>query len=270
MRKGLAELLGSLYRFVVCGEYRAYIRLLFFYGGKPRLEEHFIKFLNYQIRVPDVPSFLCQFKDFFLEGIYRFASNNPQPVIYDCGANIGMAVFYYKWLYPQSKIKAFEPDSGISNILKENLSLNKITDVMIFNKAVWTRNGEIGFSPDGAEGGSIIRVPNSSRVACLRLRDHMAQEKEIDMLKMDIEGAEMEVLCDCEDVLNRVKNLFIEYHSWNFKEQNLDQLLSIFTRQGFRYYIQNVSFRVQPFINKNRDAEKDLQLNIIAYRHNSI
>src|SRR5262249_51895723 len=50
------------------------------------------------------------YSEFSARQSYRFASSRPDPVVYDCGANIGMATFYFKWLYPKAHIDAFEPD----------------------------------------------------------------------------------------------------------------------------------------------------------------
>ena len=45
------------------------------------------------------------------------------------------------------------------------------------------------------------------------------------MLKIDIEGAEFEVLDDCKNHLNNIENIFIEYHSSNKKPQQLHDIL---------------------------------------------
>ena len=90
------------------------------YFDFPRYTEEIIEFLNYKFKVPDCLSFIHQFKDIFVEEIYNFTSENNFPVIIDCGANIGTSCIYYKKIYPDSKIYAFEADSKIFDILKEN------------------------------------------------------------------------------------------------------------------------------------------------------
>ncbi len=87
------------------------------------------------------------------------------------------------------------------------------------------------------------------------------------MLKIDIEGTEVEVLKDSENCLSKVQNLFVEYHSLREKTQRLNELLDILTRNGFRYFVQSVSSRKSPFISKPTSHHLDLQLNIYGYRY---
>ena len=96
----------------------------------------------------------------------------------------------------------------------------------------------------------------------------MAVEKnDYDFLKIDIEGAETVVIEDCADLLINVNNLFVEYHSFDGKEQKLDILLSILKKSGFRYYIYNFgNLSHHPFEEKKTYLGMDMQLNIYACR----
>lgn len=67
---------------------------------------------------------------------------------------------------------------------------------------------------------------------------------------MDIEGAETEVLKDCENSLKNVNNIFIEYHSFIDKEQNLDLVLSILAKNGFRYFVKSAVHNKYPFLKR--------------------
>lgn len=88
----------------------------------------------------------------------------------------------------------------------------------------------------------------------------------IDFLKLDIEGAEFEVIASCKEYLKNVKNLFIEYHSLPTEKQRLHELLQIVQEAGFRYYMKEAWENLKyPFVNRN-PAMFDLQLNIFAYR----
>jgi len=90
----------------------------------------------------------------------------------------------------------------------------------------------------------------------------------IDFLKIDIEGAEYNVLKSIKSKLGNVRNLFIEYHSFSDKEQVLNEILSILTECKFRYYIEHVGVRSHhPFIKISSFQNMDIQLNIFAYKH---
>jgi FkbM family methyltransferase len=179
-----------------------------------------------------------------------------------------MSVIYFKRLYPKSKIKAFEADPIIKEYLQNNLSKNNINDVEIINSAVWVDFNGVEFFIEGADGGSVYGNGNANkvRVPSIRLKDFIEKETRIDMLKIDIEGAEYEIIKDCKDSLSRVQNIFIEYHSWNHNNQRLSEILSILENNGFRYYIENITKRNSPFINRAEQNPMDLQLNIWGYR----
>ena len=237
-------------------------------GGYERyVEVKDVKFLSYSFDVPDLPSFVWQFKELFVDGLYKFETHSKEAIIYDCGANIGMSCLYFKKLYPNAKIKAFEADPKIAKVLENNLAKNGVLNgIEIINSAVWIDEKGIEFSSEGADGGSIYGNENKIKMSSIRLKEFLKKEEKVDMLKIDIEGAEYEVLKDCKDSLYNVDNLFVEYHSWNKTEQKLSEILEIFEKNGFRYYIESLTKRKNPFINKGEKENMDLQLNIFCVR----
>ena len=101
----------------------------------------------------------------------------------------------------------------------------------------------------------------------IRLKELLEKETEIDLLKIDIEGAEVEVLNDCVENFHRVKLLFVEYHSFTNEEQKLDDLLGVLKKAGFRYYINSIGGSSKNyFLNRADNNGFDLQLNIYACR----
>ncbi len=267
MKTLIKNIIRPLYYYIKNKNEREFIRLYDKWGKYKRYKKiDNIKFLNYCFDVPDLPSFLWQFKEIFVDEIYKFNSNTHQPTIFDCVANVGTSCLYFKQLFPNAKIKAFEADPMIAEILKLNLSKNGINDVEIINKAVWIDDNGVEFGSEGADGGSIYAPTNKIKIGSVRLKNFLEKEARIDLLKIDIEGAEYEVLKDCQDSLKNVENIFVEYHSWNNSKQRLSEILNILEMNGFRYYIENISKRKHPFIKNNRDANMDLQLNIFGYR----
>ncbi len=232
-----------------------------------------VSFLGYDLQIIDGPSFVWQYKEIFLDECYKFLSSkktSEKPIIYDCGSNIGMSILYFKKLYPHSKIIAFEADPNIQEILKSNLINNNINDVEVVSGAVWINSDGVNFSADGADGGLIAIDNNLPKIKSIRLRDYLEREESVDMLKIDIEGAEAEVLFDCSGQLQKIENLFIEYHAFRNQKQTLGNILSILTENGFRYFIKPVTERDQPFINKGDNLTMDLQVNIFATKINNL
>ena len=85
-------------------------------------------------------------------------------------------------------------------------------------------------------------------------------------MKMDIEGAEVEVIQDCKDVLNKIDHIFIEYHSYHHAPQQMETIIAALKESGFRYYLENESLRKIPFVNKKGKNDMDMQVNIFGYR----
>jgi FkbM family methyltransferase len=263
----LKEMIRPLYRHLKDKRLREFNKIYAKWGEYPRFSRvDGVEFLNYRFDIPDLPSFVWQFKELFVDEIYKFDSIHQEPIILDCGANIGTSCLYFKSIFPRAKIKAFEADRDIVDILQTNLSTNGIDDVEVIDRAVWIDDGGVEFSSEGADGGSIYGDDNLTKVDSIRLRDYLEDIRHIDMLKMDIEGAEYEVLRDCKGSLDGVKNLFVEYHSWSATDQKLSEILQIFEESGFRYHIESLTKRVHPFIDDQSDKDMDLQLNIFGVK----
>jgi FkbM family methyltransferase len=264
----LKVLFKELYHLTKGPHQREFLRIVFLYGDKPRYTEKEIRFLNYIVNVPDCLSFIWQFKEIFADEYYKFISGKSSPVIFDCGANIGISCLYFKNLYPDAKIKAFEADPKIAEILSLNLKKNNLPDIEVIPKAVWITNEGIEITSEGADGSSMFSKGEKIKVPSVKLKELLEKEERIDLLKIDIEGAETEVLRDIKNTLVNVQQIFIEYHSFLSGNQNLNTILEILTLNGFRYFIKPEADRNSPFINKKNKnfPEMDLQLNIFGYK----
>lgn len=235
------------------------------YKNIPRFTPCTIRYKKYLFETPDSLSVLGQIKEIFFDEIYFFIpSDKENIIIYDCGANAGLASIYLKKLYPGAIITAFEADPAIAKYLEKNIIKNKAEGINIVAKAVWIKNGFINFSSEGADGGSISDNKNELSVACIRLKDRIENETKIDFLKLDIEGAELEVLKDCKDVLHKATFIFVEYHSYKNQPQQLHELLEILSSCNFRYHIEGLSKKKKPFCIEEIPGNFDLQLNIFA------
>ena len=239
-------------------------------GKIPRYEPGIFQIEGMRIKFVDSASFLFMYNEIFESQIYKFKSNNEEPIIIDCGANIGISVLYFKRIFQNSIIIAFEPDIIVFETLKENCIHNELNKVELINKAVWDTETEKAFLSDGADTGRIFEsTENQSlyKVKTIRLRDFLRKYKEIDFLKIDIEGAETVVILDCKDDFNIVKNIFIEYHSFVGETQNLDIILKILKDSGFRIHITTPGLTsLQPFVHLNYSMNMDLQLNIFGVK----
>lgn len=248
-------------------ESREFLKLAWKYGDLPRYQPAKVNFRDYQFDVPDAFSFLWQFYEIFVEKSYAFQPSNTLPIIYDCGANVGTSCIFFKELYPQAKVKAFEADPAIGSLLTTNLHRHNLADIEIINKAVWIHDEGLEIVQEGADGASAFSQGNKIKVPSVRLSDLLKNESSVDLLKIDIEGAEVAVLKDCKDCLHHVQNIFVEYHSFVGQPQHVDEVINTLKINGFRYYIKNTQGRKKPLINHVKNNHTmDLQLDIFGYR----
>jgi FkbM family methyltransferase len=204
------------------------------------------KLFKWKIRYLSKSSLVLLYSEIFARESYRFHSNNKNPVILDCGANIGMATLYFKWLYPDAQITAFEPDPTTFKTLSENVSANHLDNVITYNIALGGEDTEINFHV--AEAGSLMMsaVQNRShgttfRVPCKRLSTFITRE--IDLVKLDIEGMEGPVLDELSESgkLGMVREMIIEiHHNLPNSPTRLIRVLQRLEQAGFHYQITNI------------------------------
>jgi len=232
----------------------------------PRYQPTVVNFMEKPLEIIDAPSFLDMYEEIFDEQIYRFKTSQPTPYIIDGGANIGLSILYFKSLHPDSQIVAFEADEQIFEVLKRNIQGWGYDDVDLNCCALWSSETSLSFMSEGTYAGrlSVARDRQDRLTRTVRLRGYL--DRPVSLLKLDIEGAETEVLKDCADLLCNAENVFVEYHSFPDMPQTLDLVLNILTAAGFRFHIHAHSHSPQPLIKRTLAFGMDMQLNIYAYR----
>jgi len=218
-------------------------------GTTPRHTPGSIRMLDYELQYSDLLSFCPQWHDIFVQGALEFQSATRSPRILDCGANVGLASLFFKRRYPDARITAYEADPALYSIAKANLAANNAADVEILNAAVWTSAGRVTFRAEGTDSGMIEGLAGvvdgaAVDVPSLRLRDILAGER-IDLLKLDVEGAEDAVLADCEPVLDRVDAIVMDLHEFDPSVRQAPRVLERLTRAGFVYVVDE--FVPQPW-----------------------
>jgi FkbM family methyltransferase len=246
---------------VTDASYREFHRLL----TLPRRLPGSTDILGPRLAFVDGRSCALQHLVIFQHGLYAMKSSVDSPRILDVGANIGLASLYFKRTFPKARISAFEPDPLISETLQKNLTAFGYCDVDVHRVAVSDRAGTMKFSSDQSDGGR-FSADGQEVVSVVRMRDWL--EEPIDLLKIDIEGAEFDVIRDCRDRLGNVSRLFVEYHSFTRTPQRLPELLTILRDAGFRLYVQTDFCAPSPMKDAFDDGEMDLRLNIFALRLN--
>ena len=210
----------------------------------PRFTPGRISMMEYDLQYSDLLSFCPQWQDIFVKRALDFATASPAPRILDCGANIGVASLFFRKRYPKARITAFEADPSLFALLDANLAANGAQDVERKHLAVWTAAGTLTFRSEGSDSGMIASLPGavdgrSVAVPSVRLRDILEAEPAIDLLKLDIEGAEDAVLADCEPSLGRVRALIMDLHEFDPASRQVPRVLDLLARAGFTYAIDD-------------------------------
>jgi FkbM family methyltransferase len=232
----------------------------------PRFDVRAEQLLGRPFYIADTLSFYSSFREIFQQEIYRFHATSHAPVIVDCGANYGVSVVYFKQIFPDAKVIAVEADPEIFALLQWNVAVHDLADVTLINKVVAAQAGQVQFHREGADAGRMHFMAGAKGVLTLptiALDELLTQS--VDFLKIDIEGAETEVLAASRR-LDRVGQLMVEYHSFADSPQELPRLLSALTEAGFRYYVQTQYCPRQPLTKTTAHLGMDLQLNIFAKR----
>lgn len=200
---------------------------------------------EFGVEINDARNFYFLYKDVFVRRIYHFDAVRSDPFILDCGSNIGVSILYYKHLYPKARVVGFEPDARVFPYLEGNMERNRIVGIRLVQAALSSTEGLVDFFSDGKYGSGLAEQVAAgggpewiqSQVSSVRLKNYL--DEPVDFLKMNIEGAEYEVLKDSEEMLHRVREMVIEYHHLPGLPRTLHKILEILDRQGFDYLIND-------------------------------
>ena len=174
-----------------------------------------------------------------------FELRRSDPVIIDCGANIGVSVLEWKTRWPMSRIICFEPDPDAFRLLRLNMECNDIPGVQCIHAAVADFDGttllfgDMGHGAD-ARGNSIQpswgqrENSDSVEVTCCKLSPYLAKH-EVSFLKLDIEGAEERVLRESFRELHKVDALYVEVHETDemMEENSSDRIEKLLLESCF-------------------------------------
>jgi FkbM family methyltransferase len=217
----------------------------------------------------DPLSFYWSWDEILTREIYRFPHATGDVRILDGGANLGLASLYFLTTYPKAFITAIEPDPDCFALLQRNLEWASPSSVFLKNCALAGQRGRRKFFSHAGDAGR-LDVPlaptfPSVEVDCLPLDDFLSEP--VDFVKLDLEGAETEVLTSSRH-LHQIHYLFIEHHSFLGRFQDLDQALRSLSDSGFRYWIQSQFLPKRPYEKLETNEGMDLQVNIFATNQN--
>lgn len=193
-----------------------------------------------KIRIREAGSDIKVFESVILNEEYKAAKNilvnndkSTDLLILDVGANIGLTTLYFNAYLPNAAFVVVEPAKSNLTLLKENLLINDLHHVQIIENAIWINNewlkidnsfrdGE-NWSLSVQEAAHIDKCQRSEMVKGITLADlYRIKNMPIDLLKIDVEGAERYLFKDDEFISyiqKNVETIVIEIHDeFNVRE----------------------------------------------------
>ena len=172
--------------------------------------------------------------------------------ILDLGANIGLFSLYFAKLCPSAVIYSFEPVKPTYDILKENIELNELNNIVAVNVGISNKecNLELGIPSDRTDLKNVglysIHENSSNNGQVLQMAQFIKLQTYLtevgitsfDIIKMDVEGCELMIIEDNLELFKNSKSIHIECNDI-YKSDNL-KIKSYLKEMGYKY-IMNTS-----------------------------
>lgn len=205
----------------------------------PRFHE-IAGFDNFPVLIPSIPEPYVT-----LDQYLSFARLKDGDVVLDLGVYAGLtSIVFSRAVGPAGRVFGFEADRTNFDVAATNLQLARRfgfpANVVVVPKAVWSHEEGLEFSVEGAMGssaalfvgrdrGSVVNVPTITLDA-FSSQQSLAR---IDFIKMDIEGAEVQVLESSHHLLSRFRpRIIIEPHLID-GQMTTDRCCAILTDTGY-------------------------------------
>lgn len=161
----------------------------------------------------------------------------PGWIVFDVGANVGLPAIMQA--RRGAHVYAFEPNPACYRRLSRNVVVNGLTgQITALNYAIGSTPGTgimrvpLGLTTHGSVKPVTATIDGATSTVAITSLDHIVPTLEvqrIDLLKIDVEGAEVEVLRGAAGVLQTVERIIVEYHS----PQLFTQVSSLLESNGF-------------------------------------
>ncbi len=229
-------------------DFRFLLLLILVYFFKKEIHRVKIESFGYIVYFENFVTFYYIFNEIFCKGVYAPIKMNNY---FDLGANIGLSVLWYKFFNPDLSITAFEPDKNNYTYLLKNIRANHLKGIHTYRVALTSKKGNARFytiidDVQNLDSGLTLnqKLPYKSYVVKTDMLSNRIRTM-IDLVKIDIEGAEYEVFDDLFKTrkIRFIKNLMFEAHFFNTKQkEKLKKITSGLKRIGNVDQLKNSNF----------------------------
>ena len=163
-------------------------------------------------------------------------------IVCDIGANKGSFIYWLSRWVGDGRVVAFEPQPDLARALTEVCRATGLGNVKVEAKAVYSRSGDGElFLPSGHQPGASL-LPNAVQgesfttlsVPTIALDDYFAASDRITLLKIDVEGAELDALKGAERILRQHAPLLVfECENRHLAPRRVQDVFSWLEGQGY-------------------------------------
>lgn len=148
--------------------------------------------------------------EIFLWDVYDIKNMKNVSNVLDIGANIGAFSLSVSRKFPDCLITSVEPEPDNFSLLKKNCG--DIPNITLLNKAVWSHSNGVNIVPNYGET-AVNDVENSISVESISFNDLLKSFSNIDVLKIDVEGAEIDIILNADpESLKKIQFITGEFH----------------------------------------------------------
>jgi FkbM family methyltransferase len=155
------------------------------------------------------------FEQIFIEQQYHLPLDINATTIFDLGANVGYASIYFANKFPNAKIFALEPETNNHAVAQKNTA--NYSNITLAKGAVWNKSEDLNLVDNGfGEAGYMVEKGSGNNAVRGYTIDEIMELMNIttiDILKIDIEGAEKEIFeTNFENWITNTKVIIVETH----------------------------------------------------------
>ena len=141
----------------------------------------------------------------------------------DIGSHIGFFTCIVGRVFPHIKVHSFEMEEQVFQLLQKNVKLNNLDNVSLYKCAVSDLNGVAYYeTPSNPNEKTAIANNGDKEVKSIAIADLGVNP---DVVKIDVEGTELDVLKGMKKLLPKIKAIFIEIHPELYKDNAAKKIL---------------------------------------------
>jgi FkbM family methyltransferase len=212
-------------------------------------------------------------RQYFESQLLHFFANQYRPktgdVVLDLGAGLGEeSIIFAEWVGEHGQVYAIEATPRIAEALSYAIAANNLHNVSVFNLAISDKNETVEISDEVGYVGNTLNTVVSNKTKTFEVRSLTMDQffleqriKHIDLLKVNIEGAEQLMILGMNDAIKKIRHVAISCHDFRYTSNKESEFYKTFDK--VRAYLVSNGFKVSTI------TSDDTLLNHIVFGENT-